>query len=83
MPKKRYKDTPEHEKEERRRIRKLLGNPTNWGGKRPGAGRPIVIKAVQGLLVSVSLNRIQMMSLKEMGEGDINKGIQKIIDQHV
>jgi hypothetical protein len=31
----------------------------------------------------VSLNRIQMMSLKEMGEGDINKGIQKIIDQHV
>lgn len=83
MPKLRYKDTPEHEKEERRRIRRLLGNPTNWGGKRPGAGRPKIIKAVQGLLVSVSLNRIQMMNLDELGDGDINKGIQKILDQHV
>lgn len=83
MPRHKYKDLPHYEREERKRIRKLLGNPTNWGGKRPGAGRPKVIKAVQGLLVSVSLNRIQMMSLNEIGDGDINKGIQKLIDQHV
>jgi len=35
-----WRQMTEEEKDERRKIRKMFGNPSNWGGKRQGAGRP-------------------------------------------
>lgn len=74
---------PQWLKDKRRAERQLLGNPTGWGGRRRGAGRKPNKKPVQGILVSISINRIQEMNLMEMGEGDINKGVQVLIDKHL
>ena len=74
---------PDWLKEVRRSERRMLGNPTGWGGYRIGAGRPPKKKPTQGLLVSISINRIQELNLLEMGEGDINKGVQVLIDKHL
>lgn len=57
-----------------------------WGGKRNGAGRKATnpkINVVEGLNVGFKLNRIQELSLKEMGDGDVNKGIQALIDKYL
>lgn len=63
----------------------FVGPVRTWGGKRKGAGRPKKIKKqmVEGLTVIVKLNNIQYLLLKEMGDGDINQGLQKLIDQHM
>lgn len=57
-------------------------NP-NWGGKRAGAGRPRkhLVQPKPGL--DLQLNSIQKKMLEEMGEGDLLRGIQKLIDLHL
>jgi len=74
---------PDWLKEQRRAERRMLGNPKGWGGHRIGAGRPPKEKLIQGLFVSISINKIQEMNLSELGDGDINKGVQVLIDRHV
>jgi hypothetical protein len=63
----------------------FVGPVRTWGGKRKGAGRPKMIKKqmVEGLTVVVKLNNIQLLSLKEMGNGSLNAGVQALIDQHL
>lgn len=76
-------------KSDRHRIyrEKKLGRKLGqWGGKREGSGRKATKpkkNVVLGLNVGFKLNRIQEMSLMEMGEGDINKGIQALIDKYL
>jgi hypothetical protein len=56
------------------------------GGKRKGAGRPSTKKEEtpkEGLTIVVKLNNIQTLSLKELGDGDIEKGVQALIDKHL
>lgn len=58
-----------------------LGRPIGtWGGRRSGAGRP---KEKTEEAATFKLNPIQRKMLAEMGDGDINKGIQALIDQHL
>ena len=63
----------------------FVGPIRSWGGKRRGAGRPKQIKKqmAQGLTVVVKLNNIQLLSLKEMGNGSLDAGVQALIDQHL
>jgi hypothetical protein len=63
----------------------FVGPIRSWGGKRRGAGRPKQIKKqmVAGLTVVVKLNNIQLLSLKEMGNGSLDAGVQALIDQHL
>jgi hypothetical protein len=64
---------------EAKRISKSNGRP--WGGARQGAGRPK--KRVEGLTVEIKLNNIQTMNLRELGDGDIKLGVQRLIDLHM
>ena len=63
----------------------FVGPVRSWGGKRRGAGRPKQIKKqmVEGLTVVVKLNNIKLLSLKEMGNGSLDAGVQALIDQHL
>ena len=63
----------------------FVGPVRSWGGKRKGAGRPKQIKKQmqEGLTVVVKLNNIQLLSLKEMGNGSLDAGVQALIDQHL
>ena len=63
----------------------FVGPVRSWGGKRRGAGRPKQIKKqmAEGLTVVVKLNNIQLLSLKEMGNGSLDAGVQALIDQHL
>lgn len=64
---------------EAKRASKSNGKP--WGGARQGAGRPR--KRVEGLTVGVKLNNIQTLSLRELGDGDIQLGVQRLIDKYL
>lgn len=64
---------------EAKRISKSNGKP--WGGARQGAGRPR--KRVEGLTVAIKLNNIQTMNLRQLGDGDIQVGVQRLIDQYL
>ena len=63
----------------------FVGPVRSWGGKRRGAGRPKQIKKqmAEGLTVVVKLNNIKLLSLKEMGNGSLDAGVQALIDQHL
>jgi predicted ArsR family transcriptional regulator len=84
-----FDDLPEWRLEElynemvskRREARaKKLGRPIlTWGGKRKGAGRPKVL--TYNNIVKLNLNSIQQKVLEEMGEGDLAKGIEKLINE--
>jgi hypothetical protein len=69
----------ENLEKEAKRLSK--NNGQSWGGARPGAGRPK--KRTEGLTVDIKLNNIQSILLREMGDGDIKTGVQRLIDQHV
>lgn len=71
------------EREERRKKREeKLGRPLGqWGGYRPGAGRPKVRK--YDATVGLDLNPIQKKLLKEMGKGSIQDGVQKLINDYL
>jgi hypothetical protein len=67
---------------QRAKRSKRLGRPIgNHGGRRPGAGRPTVKKEDQPF--NLVLNSIQKKSLLELGSGDLNKGIQVLIDKYL
>lgn len=51
----------------------------NWGGKRKGAGRP---KEKIGMGVMIDPNPIQVKLLIEYGDGDLNKGLMKLINEN-
>jgi hypothetical protein len=64
----------------------FVGPRLPHGGKRKGAGRPSDKKPQipkQGLTVVLRMNNIQRMSLEEMGEGDLSRGIEALINQHL
>ena len=59
-----------------------LGRPIgSWGGSRKGAGRPKT-KTDENPF-NLVLNSLQRKSLLELGNGDLNKGIQVLIDQNL
>ena len=78
--------TPQWKKERKREYRrqwwaKKLGREIGeWGGKREGAGRP---KNKVQENFNLNLNNIQRMNLKEIGDGSIERGIQRLIDKNV
>ena len=81
-----YKELPDWVKDQRRQIRKEMGNPTNWGGKRQGAGRPAMPysqKKTKEYSMTLRLNPLQQKILSEMGNGNIPLGIIKLIEEHV
>lgn len=57
-------------------------NP-NWGGRRVGAGRPRKHPKETKPEIELQLNSIQKKTLLEMGEGDLLRGVQKLIDLHL
>jgi len=58
-----------------------IGPKKPWGGRRAGAGRPR--KRPIGTLVNIKLNNIQKLSLEEMGNGNVEDGIQALIDKYL
>jgi len=72
----------ENLEKEAKRLSKSNGKP--WGGARQGAGRPRKrVTPLEGLTIVVKLNNIQNISLREMGNGDLSAGVQKLIDQYL
>jgi len=68
------------EKNRKEALSKKLGRPVlDWGGKRKGAGRPR--KLIYRTKVELNLNAVQKKVLAEMGEGSIDKGIEKLINE--
>jgi len=68
--------------EQRRKeaLSKKLGRPVGtWGGKRKGAGKPRTL--TYNTVAKLELNSIQKKVLTEMGDGSINKGIEKLINE--
>jgi len=57
----------------------MVGPRKQWGGARPGAGRP----REKSPVVDLRLNNIQRLSLLELGDGDIQAGVQALIDKHL
>ena len=68
---------------ERRRkeeLSKKLGRPVGtWGGQRKGAGKPRTV--TYNTVAKLELNSIQKKILTEMGDGSIDKGIEKLINE--
>ncbi len=68
------------EKNRKEALSKKLGRPVlDWGGKRKGAGRPRQL--IYRTKVELKLNAVQKKVLAEMGEGSIDKGIEKLINE--
>jgi hypothetical protein len=68
--------------EQRRKeaLSKKLGRPVGtWGGKRKGAGKPRTLN--YNTVAKLELNSIQKKVLTEMGDGSIDKGIEKLINE--
>lgn len=74
-----WQDIQKKHKEERA---KKLGRPVlDWGGKRPGSGRKKQVKTYVNF--KLELNKVQQQVLAEMGEGSIEKGILKLINDNM
>jgi len=71
---------PKWIEEQIREQQVAMGMRKQWGGKRPGAGRP---KQYTRLTIVVKFNRIQRLNLEELGNGDVQAGVQKLIDDNV
>lgn len=65
----------------------FVGPRNTWGGRRKGAGRPPVKKVEEKpldlLTIGLKLNRIQIMLLKEMGNGSLDAGVQALIEKEM
>jgi hypothetical protein len=76
-----YHKRPDHFKES------FVGPRNTWGGARRGAGRKpwkkIEEKTTDGLTVQLKLNNIQVMLLKEMGNGSLDAGVQALIEKEM
>ena len=60
------------EKRRKEALSQKLGRPVlDWGGKRKGAGRPRFL----------TYNTTVKIVLAEMGDGSIDKGIEKLINE--
>lgn len=64
--------------EKSKRLGKTVGE---WGGKRKGAGRPKYLP--YNTIVKLQLNGVQKKVLTEMGNGILNAGIEKLINEHM
>jgi hypothetical protein len=68
------------EKRRKEEMSKKLGRTVGtWGGKRKGAGKPRTL--TYNTVAKIELNPVQKKILTEMGDGDINKGIEKLINE--
>lgn len=76
-----YHKKPDHFKQS------FVGPRNTWGGARRGAGRPktkkVEEKPTDGLTVQLKLNNIQVMLLKEMGNGSLDAGVQALIEKEM
>lgn len=75
-----YHKKPEHFKQS------FVGPRNTWGGARRGAGRPkrkVEEKPQDGLTVQLKLNNIQVMLLKELGNGSLDAGVQALIEKEM
>ena len=69
------------EKRRREHIEKKTGKPLGqWGGKRPGAGRPRTRMSAE---INLPINAVQKKILTEMGEGSLEMGILKLINENM
>lgn len=73
----------EKEKEAIRKHKEIKNDGRTWGGYRLGAGRPPKKRSLEGLTIGLKLNTIQELSLKEMGNGDIQRGVQALVDKYL
>jgi hypothetical protein len=64
--------------EKSKKLGKTVGE---WGGKRKGAGRPKYLP--YNTIVKLQLNGVQKKVLTEMGNGILNAGIEKLINEHM
>jgi len=78
-----WRELEEKEKEAARKRREIQNNGRTWGGYRIGAGRPPKKRSLEGLTIALKLNTIQELSLKEMGNGDIQRGVQALVDKYL
>jgi hypothetical protein len=62
------------------RAKKLGGAQSSWGGKRPGAGRPRTSMPKE---LNLPINNLQKKVLIEMGEGSLEAGIIKLINENM
>lgn len=70
----------EIERRRKEELSKKLGRTVgSWGGKRKGAGRPKYLP--YNTVVKLNLNPIQKQILTELGDGHLNKGIEKFINE--
>jgi hypothetical protein len=70
----------EIERRRKEELSKKLGRTVGtWGGKRKGSGRPRYLD--YNTVVKLELNSIQKKVLTEMGDGSIDKGIEKLINE--
>lgn len=77
-------DWEQLEEQEKVAARQSKSNGRPWGGARQGAGRPRKrVTPLEGLTIVVKLNNIQNISLREMGDGDLNAGVQRLIDKYL
>ena len=76
-----YHKKPDHFKET------FVGPRNTWGGRRKGAGRKPWKKEEKKsddlLTVQLKLNRIQLMLLKELGNGSLDAGVQALVDKEM
>lgn len=71
---------PKWIKDQIREQQVKIGARKQWGGKRPGAGRP---RQYDRLTIRLKLNRITRMNLEELGDGDVEVGVQRLLDKFV
>jgi hypothetical protein len=68
------------EKRRKEELSKKLGRTVGtWGGKRNGAGKPRQL--TYNTVAKLELNSVQKKMLAEMGDGNIDKGIEKLINE--
>lgn len=69
-------------KEKRRAYRaKKLGRPLgNHGGSRKGSGRKRTSPWTHRIYLD--LDRIQVKLLEDLGNGDVNNGVQALVEKH-
>jgi hypothetical protein len=61
-----------------KRLNRVIGK---WGGSRKGAGRKR--ERPYDAMVYINHTRIQLQILLDMGNGDLNAGVQKLIDENL
>jgi len=59
----------------------FAGPKKPWGGARLGAGRPRIRPI--GTAFNVNLNGLQRLSLEEMGNGNVEDGLQALVDKYL